>query len=42
MLLMENKEQPRLLSVRVTDLEKKVRVLDKKVNSIILKQSGGK
>ena len=39
---MENKEQPKLLSARVTDLEKKVRVLDKKVNSMILKQSGGR
>lgn len=39
---MENKEQPKLLSARVTDLEKKVRVLDKKVNALTIKQSGRK
>ena len=39
---MESKEQPKLLSVRITDLEKKVRLLDKKINNMILKQSGGR
>ena len=39
---MESKEQPKLLSVRIADLAKKVRLLDKKVNNIILKQSGGR
>ena len=34
---MENKEQPKLLSARVTDLEKKVKMLDSKMNTIILK-----
>lgn len=34
---MENSEQPKLLSARVTDLEKKVKMLDRKMNTIILK-----
>ena len=38
---MENKEeQPRLLSVRLAELEKKFKVLDKKFNALILKQGG--
>jgi hypothetical protein len=34
---MENKEQPRLLSARVTELEKQVRLINSKLNNILLK-----
>ena len=39
---MENKEQPKLLSVRLAELERKFKILDKKFNALILKQSGRK
>ena len=42
MSLMENKEQPKLLSVRLADLERKFKILDKKFNALILKHSGRK
>ena len=37
---MENKEQPKLLSARLADLERKIKILDKKFNALILKQIG--
>lgn len=39
---MESKEQPKLLSVRLAELERKFKILDKKFNALILKQSGRK